>query len=270
MEAGVQENATNINNMGQQSSMQAESRSLSPNSRPHSRRGSKGRSMNRPFPEEDHVPTKVPKPMTLHVNNLSKVKKSKAARPQTDAGLRSDTSITSEILQRPAPSRTLSGYKKFLQAGESFAADLEEYEAQKVIIEANQTELQSLQDFNAESGTKIESLEAENQLLTRKIKKLTGLCERYRTHMNDVVNSQKTLMQEAHKIRAETKDVGKESKEISQELHQVLATRVEQEQKLWDSLKDVKIVLVAGAKQEKQDAKEIANCKLSANFFWHY
>lgn len=258
---------TNINHVSRQSSMQVESRPVSSNSHPPSRRGSKSRSMNRPFPEEESIHIKALKPMSSHFNNPAKIQKSQAGPPQMDISLISDTTIASKSSPGSSPSRTLSGFQKFLKSGESFAADLERYEAQKVVIEANQAKLKNLENSNGESGTKIESLEVENQILTRKIKKLTGLCERYKTHMNDVVNSQKTLMQEAQKIRAETKAMGQESREISHELHQVWTTRVNQEQKLWDSLKDVKLALVASVKQEKEDAKEIANCELSAKSF---
>jgi hypothetical protein len=242
-----------ITNSDRNLSVQLESRPSSSQSRPHSRRSNHVKSMTRPFPDEEHRLPGASESATLHVNSPAKIRKSKLCQNQVNGGLTSNTSIVSEPQRQQNISKPASDYQKFLQSGQAFVAELDKYEKQKDFIQSQKTEIEKLQGSGAEFETKIKSLEGEKESLTKKIKKLTSLCEKYKMHMNDVVNSQKTLMIEATRIRSETKAVEHAAKEISKEVQQAVANRETYQQNFRNSIKEAKNIAV----REEGDLKKV-------------
>lgn len=213
-------------------------RPVSSNSRPHSVHSNKATTLAKPFPE---------------ITNVSKIKKTRHRQPdQLDINSTSDV-IVSAIPSTKSMSKPTLNYLKFLESGGTFMADLEKYEIQKDLVEAQKAQIAKLQGCNVESETLIRSLDAEKHSLGNKIKKLTGLCEKYKNHMNDVVSSQRILMQEASKMRAETKAASQEGKELSSEIREILNAQDLEQKKLRGSFSQVKGELKARIDQIRQD-----------------
>ncbi|KAI6714876.1 hypothetical protein JHW43_002530 [Diplocarpon mali] len=130
-------------------------------------------------------------------------------------GPQSDTSKITKLSNRqlsvknaarsrsPAPQAgpMLAGYQKFLKTGEQYAEAVDGFEQQRIIIESQHLDILKLQYENDSSRQKFEALEAEKETLKQKVQRIAEISSKYKSHMNDVVRSQKYLNAQAAIIR---------------------------------------------------------------------
>ncbi|KAH8601159.1 hypothetical protein B0O99DRAFT_736397 [Bisporella sp. PMI_857] len=156
-------------------------------SRPPSRRGNHGK--------------------PAHFENSTKIKKSKTNHRVHD---RSGPFVDPLLRYHEAPS-IATAYRNFLQAGQTFQAQIAAYEQQTQLIEQQKEQIEILQLSSTESLAKIEALEEDKRSLKLKITKYQDMHAKYRNHISEVRNYQEQLKQEAAEIRKETNSLKEEA-----------------------------------------------------------
>jgi hypothetical protein len=231
-----------------------------PESRPQSRRGNR---TIRPFPEDEIRLSSASDSTTLHANHSAKVRKSKTGQQsQASVSAKSSPSPLVDSQQRHNISKSASKYLEFLSSGQDFVDTLNEYEKQKDVIESQKAEIEKLQGCGTEFKSKIKSLEEDKQALAKKIKKFTSLCEKYKTHMNEVVNAQKELLVEAKTIRTETEAVRQDAKEFTGDIQQIRADSQAHLQKHATATKDVVNQLKVTIQEYNDIKNQLVNSEL--------
>jgi hypothetical protein len=157
-------------------------------SRPPSRRSNCGITITRPVSAKNIQPACTSDSRVLQSGSPSKITKfyngTKQQAPTHGASHKRQPIIASDLM---------SDYHKFMANGAQYCEILSDYERQRVLVEAQQNEINQLKASNQSSKQQLVDLHAGKVELDEKIKKLTDLSSKYKKHMNDVVKSQKFL-----------------------------------------------------------------------------
>ncbi|CZT02684.1 uncharacterized protein RCO7_09376 [Rhynchosporium graminicola] len=163
--------------------------------RPNSRRSNRDRPMTRPVRADDLI-SRPSTARSCHVN-MSKV--SRLIGQQTATS----NSITASA---PKGARTRMGFQEILEMAQEFEDLCCAYQVQEKTIAIYESKIMQLEQSNAMSSRRVEALDTKNTALAEKMQKFTDLNSKYKKHMNEVVNSQSYLKEEATRIQSKANE----------------------------------------------------------------
>ncbi|KAL2068854.1 hypothetical protein VTL71DRAFT_15192 [Oculimacula yallundae] len=164
--------------------------------RPDSRRSNLGRPISRPVRVGDLIsrPSSARSSHALAASKVTKV----AGQPTRSNNL--------AAVLAPKGARTFV-HDRLMEVRHGLEEVYHSYQEQQDIIAKKNLQIENLEESNAVSQQQTENLAAENNYLTIKINKVTERSSKYKKHMNDVVNNQKFLKDQATQMQKKADEV---------------------------------------------------------------
>jgi len=155
-------------------------------------------------------------------------------------------------------------FREYLQMLQVFQTVLVEYESQQATIQSQEAEIHKLNLSSADLANQVQLLEGEKLQLEKRNKKFGELCKNYKDHMNDVVKSQRQLMQQSITLRQRAAENKEEANDISKVLKRATKDGETYQCKLKESSKIARELGVknSGLMKQAEDCGLLLLCSL--------